>query len=118
MKLNEIMEQVKLKFHIDEKLQVHIYKDTIEFIEFTSGITNDSGIQLMSDFYGKLFIMYYENKRITAIEPQCLGLMTPRNIQIYNFLCDLINQTINDLDTYITTNKNTSNIKELAIVIR
>lgn len=99
MQLHTIMKLVKNNFMIDDELRVYIFKDRIEFIDFTPAIEQD-GELLMDDFYGKLFTIYYRDNIIIAIEHNCLSMITSKNTGLYKFLADLINQEIEDLNTY------------------
>ena len=100
MQLQELMKQVKSKFMIDEQLRVYIYKDRIDFIDFTSAVVDEKGEKIMPDFYGRLFTITYNEKIISTIEPSSLSIITPRNTELYKYLCDLIYTKIDDLDSY------------------
>lgn len=100
MKLYDIMKDVKQIFHIDETLRVYIYKDRIDFIDFTSKILDKDGNELVPDFYGKLFSVEYKDKIITIVEPQSLSFMTANNVSLYRYLCSLVHKEIEDLDSF------------------
>lgn len=100
MQLQELMKQVKSKFMVDEQLRVYIYKDRIDFIDFTSAVVDKKGEEIVPDFYGRLFSATYRDKVITVVEPQSLSMITPRNTELYKYLCDLIYTKIDDLDSY------------------
>lgn len=100
MQLHTLLKLIKNNFVVDEELRAYIYKNRIEFIDFTSAIIQD-GKQIMDDFYGLMFILYYDkDNTITSIEPTSLNLITSGNANMYKFLADLIGQQIGDLNSY------------------
>lgn len=103
MQLHTLMKLIKHNLQVDEELRVYIYTNRIEFIDFTSGFTQDD--ITVNDFYGKLLTIYYDEKtlEIKSIMPQCLSLITPVNKDVYKYLADLIGKTIDDLNNYPKT---------------
>lgn len=99
MQLHTLMKLVKNHFMVDEKLKVYIYEDRIDFIDYTSPIELPDG-ELLKEFNGLLITIYYKDTKIIALEPHSLNLITPRNTEIYKFLCDIIGAEIADLHKY------------------
>ena len=99
MQLHTLMKLVKNHFMVDELLKVYVYEDRIDFIDYTGPVELPDG-ELMKEFNGMLLTMYYKDNTIISIEHHSLKLITPRNIGLYKFLCDLIDTKIDDLRSY------------------
>ena len=116
MQLHTLMKLIKNNFMVDEKLKVYIYEDRIDFIDYTSPIDLPDG-ELLKEFNGLLISLYTKENKIVAIEHHSLNLITPKNKNIYTFLCSLIETSITDLHKFPIITKDCTNEDDLVQIL-
>ena len=117
MQLKTLMKLVKNNFVVDDRLDVYIYTDRIEFVEHIDPIYKDDEDKelLLKEFNGRIFILYYTGNTITSIEHSCLRLINNTNKGLYEFLLGLINEKVDDIDKYSKITEDTENEKDFIV---
>lgn len=87
MKLYDMMTVIKDKFKVEE-LRAYLYKDKIEFIDFTPGYKGSK------DFYGGLFTIYVDHNVIISIDNESMHFINDKNKDCISYLIGLIGTEI------------------------
>lgn len=119
MVLGELMENIVKYFQCPDGVKYLLYKNRIECYEITDEYTYITGRLhevTVPTSYAKMLTIYLDDEnKIKTIDGSVLGLMTTANYKTYEWLTTLMEQKI---DNYNTFNKLTDIVELGGMIVR
>jgi hypothetical protein len=109
MKLQELSEQVKYYFMVDEELKAKLYENRVEFYDYTGEVDLPEHNTHLNEMCCNILNLYFENNKIVFIENVSMKAITPANVKTFEFVLSLINKEIEDYKDYPIISKEDEN---------